>query len=76
MLLGPVHFSNNKSGIGFDKFAPSLSNSKDEPTFVNPDKEKNFLKGKPIKQIQAVKVPKKVFSFTRRSSISDHIRGI
>ena len=58
--MGPIHFSNDKSGLGFDRFAPSTAYSKKEPTFVKSDTKKNFVNGKPIKQIQAVKIPKKV----------------
>ena len=60
ILADPIRFSNDKSGLGFDRFAPSTSYSKKEPTFVKSDTEKNFVNGKPIKQIQAIKIPKKV----------------
>ncbi|KAM7524399.1 hypothetical protein LguiA_014301 [Lonicera macranthoides] len=64
MLTGPIRFSNDKSGLGFNKFASNLNSkkkvSKENPTFVKADIEKNFVKRKPIRKIQAIKIPKLV----------------
>ena len=60
ILTDPIRFLNDKNGICFDKFAPSMSNSKKKPFFVKSDTEKNFVKRKPVRQIQALRIPKQV----------------
>lgn len=46
ILTGYVRFSNDKSGLGFNKFAPSTSNAKKETTFVKTVTKKKFVKKK------------------------------
>ncbi|KAM7500532.1 hypothetical protein LguiA_024946 [Lonicera macranthoides] len=58
MLTGPIRFSNDKSGLDFDKFA-SNSNFKKKVfkknlNFVKAYIENNFVKRKLIRQIQAI----------------------
>lgn len=59
-MTGHVRFSDDKSGICFDKFARFTSNSKEKPILVKLDMKKNFIKRKPIRKIQTLRIPKQV----------------